>query len=196
KAGLTPFEIGVMSVFVFAGSAQFTAVSMISGHAGLVPIILTTFMVNLRHVLMSSSLALYLGRISSAKLSLFAYGITDETFAVNLSKFHKGHWGFYRSLAVNQIANMAWVISTVIGGYSGQFIPAGAFGMDYAMIAMFISLLVIQIRGRIYLVTAIISGGLAVMLSLMMPGNSYIMVASIISAALGALIKNRSCRTC
>jgi len=192
KAGLTPFEIGLMSVLVFAGSAQFIAVSMISSQAGVIPVILTTFMVNLRHFLMSSSMALYLGRIGSGKLSLLAYGITDESFAVNMSRFYGGNWDADRSLGVNHIANLAWVISTVIGGYFGRLIPAGAFGMDYAMIAMFISLLVLQIRGRVFLVTAIISGGLAVMLSLIIPGNFYIVAASISAAVIGTLLRKRS----
>jgi len=58
KAGLSPLEIGLMSVFVFAGSAQFIAVSMISAGSAPLAIIMTTFVVNLRHLLMSSSLSL------------------------------------------------------------------------------------------------------------------------------------------
>ena len=54
KAGLSPSEIGVMSLLVFAGSSQFIAVSMLSAGADIAAIILTTFMVNLRHLLMSS----------------------------------------------------------------------------------------------------------------------------------------------
>ena len=53
KAGLSVLEIGSMSIFVFAGSSQFIAVSMLSTGAGAASIIVTTFMVNLRHLLMS-----------------------------------------------------------------------------------------------------------------------------------------------
>ena len=56
KAGLTPLQIGLMSIMVFAGSAQFIAVSMLTGGASVPAIITTTFVVNLRHVLMSSAL--------------------------------------------------------------------------------------------------------------------------------------------
>ncbi len=55
KAGLSPLAVGLMSMFVFAGSSQFIAVSMLAGGATFVAIIVTTFMVNLRHLLMSSS---------------------------------------------------------------------------------------------------------------------------------------------
>jgi len=60
KAGLTPLEIGLMSVIVFAGSSQFIAVSMLAAGASVFSIVTTTFIVNLRHFLMSSALAVYL----------------------------------------------------------------------------------------------------------------------------------------
>lgn len=57
KAGLSPFEIGILSLFVFAGSGQFITASMLIANASMFSIILTTFIVNLRHILMSSTLA-------------------------------------------------------------------------------------------------------------------------------------------
>ncbi len=138
KAGLNPLEIGLMSIFVFAGSAQFIAVSMLSGGAAITSIIMTTFAVNLRHLLLSSSLVVFFGNATRKKLSLFAYGVTDESFAVNLSKLKEDRWDLNRSLVVNHISNIMWVASTMIGGYSGQFIPSRAFGIDYVLTAMFI----------------------------------------------------------
>ncbi len=184
KAGLTPLEIGLMSLFVFAGSSQFIAVSMLSSGAASVSIILTTFIVNIRHLLMSSSLAVFLGNSDRKKLSLFAYGVTDESFAVNLARFREGGWDLNRSLAVNHTANMAWVASTVVGGYGGQFIPERAFGIDYALIAMFICLLIFQVRSRKHIVTAILAGVLAVIFSLIIPGNIYVVLASVLAATL------------
>jgi predicted branched-subunit amino acid permease len=152
---------------------------------------MTTFIVNLRHFLMSSSLSVFLKGEKRAKLSLFAYGVTDESFAVNLSKFRDGDWDMNRSLIVNHVANFTWIGSTVLGGYGGQFIPKGAFGIDYALIAMFICLLIYQLRGRKYVITAIISGVLAVILSLIIPGNSYIVLASVLAATIGVIFKSK-----
>lgn len=185
KAGLNPFEIGMMSIFVFAGSSQFIAVSMLSTGADVMSIAATTFVINMRHFLMSSSLAVYLQNAGWRFLSVFAYGVTDESFAVNMSKFRDKEWGKYRALAVNQSANAAWVLSTVIGGYGGEFIPAGSFGIDYALSAMFIALLVFQLRGRIYVVTGVMAGVIAVILSLLIPGNSYVVIASLLAATAG-----------
>jgi 4-azaleucine resistance transporter AzlC len=191
KSGLSPGEIGLMSLLVFAGSAQFIAVSMLSGGAAAIPIILTTFTVNLRHLLMSSSLAVHLQRLNAGWLSLYAYGVTDESFALNIARFRKETWDWRRALVLNHTANLAWIASTVIGGYGGQFIPAGAFGIDYALPAMFICLLVLQIRGGLYVVVAVIAGFLAVVFSLLLPGNTYIVAATVAAATIGVFLRNR-----
>lgn len=211
KAGLTPLEIGLMSFLVFAGSSQFIAVSMISSGAAAVSIILTTFVVNLRHMLMSSSLAVHFTGENRFKLTLFAYGITDESFAVNLARLRERSrerspeqspehsneqtkdrtWGLNRSIAVNQSTNLVWIASTVLGGFGGQFIPEKAFGIDYALIAMFICLLIYQLRERIHLATALITGVIAAVLSLLMPGNGYIVPASVLGATIGLILKRR-----
>ena len=189
KAGLNSLEIALMSIFVFAGSSQFIAVSMLSVGASTASIILTTFAVNLRHLLMSSSLAVFVTKATRKKIALFAYGVTDESFAVNHARFSKNTWDLNRALVVNHAANITWITSTIIGGISGRFIPAGAFGIDYALIAMFICLLIFQLKGRLYVITAVTAGALAVALSLAIAGNSYIVLASILAATLSIGIR-------
>jgi 4-azaleucine resistance transporter AzlC len=191
KAGLSPAEIGLMSLLVYAGSAQFIAVSMISGGAAAIPIILTTFTVNLRHLLMSSALAVHLRGLNAGWLSLYAYGVTDESFALNMARFRDASWDGRRALVLNHTANLAWIASTVIGGFGGRFIPAGAFGIDYALPAMFICLLVLQIRGGLYVAVALIAGALAVVLSLLIPGNAYIVAATAAAATIGVFLRRR-----
>ncbi|HWQ20477.1 MAG TPA: AzlC family ABC transporter permease [Methanotrichaceae archaeon] len=190
KAGFSLLDIALMSIVVFAGSSQFIAVAMISSGAAPLSIVLTTFMVNLRHFLMSSSLAVYLHGLGRRFISLFAYGVTDESFAVNMVRFRGGQWHPYEALTVNHIANFAWIASTVLGGYGGQFIQAGSFGIDYALSAMFLCLLAFQLRGRIYVLTAVISGALAVAIALLVPGNSFVVAGSLIGATAGfALVR-------
>ena len=195
KAGLHPLAIGFMSLIVFAGSAQFIAVSMLSTGMPPLTIVMTTFVVNLRHLLMSSALAVPFKGRSRGLLTVFAYGVTDESFAVNYPKLIEGNWKIEHALVVNHAANLTWIVSTVAGGYGGQYIPEGAFGIDYALIAMFICLLIFQLRGRIYLITAFIAGLTAVGLSLLLPGNWHIILASILAATLGTILKHRSGRS-
>ncbi len=189
KAGLSLLEIAMMSIFVFAGSSQFIAVSMLATGANIASIILTTFMVNLRHLLMSSSLAVFLQGADRIKLSLYAYGVTDESFVINYSRFKEGHWDLNKGLVVNHTANTTWILSTILGGFGGQFIPEHALGIDYALIAMFICLLAFQFKGSKYIVTAIIAGVSSIVFSLVIPGNAYIILASIVAATLGVLLK-------
>jgi len=194
KVGFTWLDIGLMSLLVFAGSAQFVAVSMLGTGAALMGIIAATFMINLRHVLMSSALAVHLRGLKRWRLALFAYGITDETFAVNLSKFRQDRWDSLRGLAVNHVSNIAWVASTLVGGYAGQFIPEGAFGIDYALPAMFLALITFQLRGRLYAMTALTAGVLAVAVSVLAPGNAHVIIASAAAATLGVALKRTQLR--
>ncbi len=189
KAGLLPWQVALMSLLVFAGSSQFIAVAMISGGASIPAIVATTFMVNLRHLLMSSALAVHFPGVSQRFLALFAYGITDESFAVNMARFNGGEWDQRSALALNQITNAAWILSTVIGACVGQFIPPGALGIDYALTGMFICLLVFQLRGPIFTATAVIAAFCSVMAYLWLPGNAYVIVASCIAATAGFAIK-------
>lgn len=189
KEGLSLLDIALMSAVVFAGSSQFIAVAMLGLGASPLSIILTTFIVNSRHILMSSALAVHLQGLSRSFLSLYAYGITDESFAVNIARFKEAGWHPYRALAVNHTANLAWIGSTILGGYCGQFIAAGSFGIDYALSAMFLSLIVFQLKGRIYAFTALITALVAAALSLVHPGHSFIIIASLLGASLGFALK-------
>jgi 4-azaleucine resistance transporter AzlC len=192
KAGLSPLATGFMSVMVFAGGSQFIAVAMLAAGAAPAAIILTTFMVNLRHLLMSAALAQHLTECRRTFLALFAYGITDESFAVNLGRFREeGSWSPLQALALNQLANAAWICSTIAGALVGQLIPAKAFGIDYALTAMFLCLLVYQLRSRLHVLTAILAGGVSLAFYLAVPGNTYIIVAAVSATTLGYLVKRR-----
>jgi 4-azaleucine resistance transporter AzlC len=188
KGGFGPLAIGLMSLIVFAGSSQFIAVSMIDAGASATAVVFTTLMVNLRHLLMSSSLAVHLRGAGRLKLSLFAYGVTDESYAVNQVRFSGGDWDLDRALVLNQTANLAWFVGTVAGGVAGQLIPAGALGLDYALNAMFICLLVMQLGSRRKVMVALLSGALAVGLAPLLPGNLHVVAAAAAAAGAGVLV--------
>jgi 4-azaleucine resistance transporter AzlC len=190
QAGLGTLQIALMSLIVFAGSSQFIAVSMISAGAPVLPIVITTFFVNLRHILMSSSLALHLRGVSRWRLSLFAAEITDETFAVNLTRFREASWDEQKAGVVNHTAHLAWIASSVTGGLLGGVIPHGALGIDYALTAMFLALLVLQITSPLIALVALCSGTLAVLISLVLPGNWNVILATVVSATAGLVIQD------
>lgn len=189
KGGLAPWQIGFMSLVVFAGGSQFIAMAMIGSGASLAAIVSTTFMVNLRHLLMSSALTVHFPGVSRRFLTLFAYGVTDESFAVNMARFNHGDWNRHSALVLNHVTNATWFFCTVAGAYVGQFIPTGSFGIDYALTGMFICLLVFQLRGRIFVATALIAAICSVVAYLWLPGNAYVIVASCLAATAGFALK-------
>jgi 4-azaleucine resistance transporter AzlC len=185
------WAMAMMSILVFAGSAQFICVAMIAAGSSLWAIIGTTFIVNLRHVLMSSALAVYLHGVKRSFLTLFAYGVTDESFAVNIARFRADDWTRFQALIVNHLANSVWVLATVSGVLVGQFVPPGAFGLDYALIGMFICLLVFQSHKRLHVITGIIAAVVAVLWAKLVPGDSYIVGAAVCAATCGYLLQKK-----
>jgi len=189
QTGLPWWAVAMMSVLVFAGSAQFICVAMLAVGSSLPAIIFTTLVVNLRHLLMSSALAVYLPGVNRRFLALFAYGITDESFAVNMTRFRNEGWDRWRALTLNHIANFVWILATITGALVGQLVPQGAFGIDYALTGMFICLLVFQLNGRIYIITGLLAALISVCWYLLIPGDSYIVGASICAATLGYFLQ-------
>lgn len=189
KAGVSLTQIGLMSLLVFAGSSQFIAVSMLHGGASPLAIVSTTLVVNLRHVLMSASLAMHVRGAPRLRLAAFAYGVTDESFAVNQARFMTGAWDLPRSMVVNTVANWVWIGCTVAGGAVGELLPAGVLGLDYALTAMFIGLLTMQLRSRLSIWVALLAGGLAGLLAPLLPGNVHVVAAAAIAATVATVLK-------
>ena len=185
QASLPWWAMTMMSILVFAGSAQFICVAMLTTGASLPAIVCTTLMVNLRHALMGSALAVHLRGVDRRFLALFAYGITDESFAINMARFREGNWSRWSALTANQLPNLTWIGATTAGVLIGQFIPQGAFGIDYALNAMFLCLLIYQLHNRLFLFTALIAALVATLWYLLIPGDSYIVGASVVAATCG-----------
>ncbi len=189
QAGFTIFETILMSILVYAGSGQFIAVGMIGAGAGLASIVLTTFLVNLRHLLMSASLSNYLKGIKKTKLAAFAYHITDESFAVNSSWLKTDSKIPFPSLAaVNITSYLGWVLGGTIGAFAGsQAIDVEKYGLDYALPAMFIILLIYQLENKKFLTLAILAGTMSIFLADLLPHNLHIILTTVLVSTLGVL---------
>jgi 4-azaleucine resistance transporter AzlC len=175
-----------MSLIVFAGSAQFIAVGLFASGTGSAAVIVTTFIVNLRHMLMAASLAPYLSGWKKRYLAFFSYELTDETFALHSAKAAELKKNRVEALSLNVTAQFSWVFGTALGivasGLIGDVKP---LGLDYALAAMFIGLLVGQCGNSIRVYTAIISGTLATAFYLVGLQQFYIILATVIAATLG-----------
>jgi 4-azaleucine resistance transporter AzlC len=190
KAGLSTFNTLAMSIFVFAGSSQLIAVGLFATEAAPLSIILTTFIVNLRHMLMASALAPYLSRWNKYELIALAYEITDESFALHAVEFPKGEPNKAETLALNMTAQASWVLGSWLGLVAGGMITdVKLFALDYALPAMFIALLMMQLKDRTQLIVAITTGIVAVTLLLAGLSQWHVIVATIIGATLGVFLE-------
>lgn len=146
--GLSLIEATAMSIFVFAGAAQYISLSLITAGVAPILIVLNTFIVNIRHFLMTAALNEKMEPAPVWKKALYAFGITDESFAVlAIQEDCKVRTTF--AAGVIAISYGSWVVFTAIGHLIGanlpQFLQAA---MSIALYAMFIGLLVPSMRGN------------------------------------------------
>jgi len=158
KAGLTTFEAGSMSLLVYAGASQFIAVEMISKGILWFPIVLTTFFINLRHLLMSSTLSLFFNRNSLRALGLLSAQLTDESFAVAMSDSSKISNRPRYLLGLQMTSHLAWISGSVGGAFFGSLIDHREYGLPFALPALFICLLMIQIKNPHHFGMMVIAG--------------------------------------
>ncbi|MBE0685146.1 MAG: AzlC family ABC transporter permease, partial [Anaerolineaceae bacterium] len=143
NAGLSIIQTILMSIIVYAGSAQLIAVSLFAQAIHPLSIIATTFIVNLRHMLMSAALAPYMRNWKSYQVSLFSFELTDESFGVHSLRFDRGENKPKSTMLINLICQSAWVLGSFLGAVAGNLIQdVRPFALDYALPAMFIALLI------------------------------------------------------
>ncbi len=188
-------ELGVfgtlaMSAFVLAGSAQFIALSLLQASTAYPLIVLTTLVVNLRHLLYGASLAPHIQRLRPAWQRFLAFGLTDESYALTVTRFTRadatgsGHWYL---LAANANIFTCWLLSTALGillsGWVGD--PA-ALRLDFALYATFIGLLIPHVRDRAAVVAMLVAGVVA-LLARDLPGKLGLLLAALLAASAGLL---------
>lgn len=189
KAGISPLNTLAMSLFVYAGSAQLISVSLFAAGISPLSIIATTFIVNLRHMLMSAALSPYLREWKRALIPLFAFELTDETFGVHSVRFPTHGAGPAEALTINAISQVSWVAGTCLGIVAGDLIQdVKPFGLDYALVAMFVALLVFQLKDRRFILVAGLGGALSVALLLAGASQWNVIIAALIAATMGVFI--------
>lgn len=196
-AGLTVLEVALMSLILYAGSAQLIVTTLIGASASAQAIIFTIFLVNMRHFLYSASLAPHVRKLPLWQNILIGSEITDETFAVaanHLVGNRRAHaaWLF----GLNLTAQATWILSTTIGAIAGSVIPnTHALGLDFALTAMFAALLVLQITSRqqirVAITVGLISAVVAVGATLFVSSSWAIIVAAVIAASIGVVIERK-----
>lgn len=189
-SGLSLAATVSMSAFVFAGSAQFIAAGLVAAGTGWPFIVLTTFVVNLRHALYSATLAPYIKPLPRRWQIPLAFWLTDETFAVAVKRYHQAdsspyrHW-YYLGSALFMYLN--WQLCTWVGVTVGQLIPnVAAWGLDFAMPVTFIGMVTPYLKNRPMVVTVVISG-LVALLAYPLPNKLGLILAAVVGIGAGII---------
>ena len=190
SVGVSPAAAQGFSLFVFAGSAQFIAVSLIGESASALVVIATIALVNLRHALYSASLAPSLAKLGRPWKLALGWLLTDEAFAMASRRYRSGelenaHW---YTLGTGLTLWAAWQISTAVGITLGASLPQG-LSLDFALPLTFLALVVPSLVDRPTLAAALAAGLLGLAL-FNLPFRLGLVGATIAGVGLGLALES------
>ena len=194
QVGLSPSEALAMSLMVHAGSAQFTVLGMWAT-AGALPIILTTLVINLRHLLMGASIAAYLRDLNPPWKALLALWMSDESYALSIAEYERGTGGHWYFLGTNLVMYMVWASSGFAGALLGLNVPDPTrYGLDLVFPLAFLGLMMTFVKDRVGAAVAVASGAMALAAARWLPGKWYVIVAGLLGSTLGLWLEEEDKR--
>lgn len=192
NSGLSAWGTAALSLFVFAGASQFVAAGLVASGVGLLIIVLTTFVVNLRHGLYSVTLSPYVKHLPQRWLLPLAFSLTDETFLVAVDRYRKAdgspykHW-YQAGSALFMYSN--WQFWTWVGIFAGQALPdPTSWGLDFALVVTFVGMLIPGLRSRPMVVCAVVAGAAALLLA-GLPNRLGLLAAALAGVAAGVFVE-------
>ena len=175
QSGLSLWWAMAMSVFIYAGSMQFVAVTLLSGGTGLLTAALTTLAVNARHLFYGISMIdRYKG--TGRKKPYLIFSLTDETYSLVSQGQPRQDGGRYY-LLVSLLDQCYWVLGTLLGAAVGQLLPMNYEGIDFVLTALFVTIFVEQWLSTKNHLPALIGLGASV-LCLVLFGSSSFLIPS------------------
>ncbi len=199
KMGFNPLEATIISMTNMASAGQFAGIRLIEGGAPYIELVITTFVINLRYMLMSLSLSQKVASdMPFYKRAVMAFCITDEVFALAAMEKDDVSFPFFGGLMTTPIAG--WTLGTFLGAVASSLLSPmlqGCFGI--ALYCMFIAIIIPPARkGRKVAIAVVVSALLSCLfkyvpginvLSKSGGGGWAIIVAAILGAAICASIK-------
>lgn len=193
SAGIPPTLAQGMSSIIFAGSAQFIAAQLIGIGTPAFVLLFTTFIVNLRHLLYSASLAPHLRHLPTRWRWLLAYLLTDEAYAVVVLHYgntqippQNKHWFF---LGAGLTLWTFWQVSTAVGIFLGAQVPA-SWSLDFTLALTFIGIVIPSLKDRPNAAAAL-SAGIVAVLAAGLPYKLGLMAAALTGIMVGVWLENR-----
>ncbi|WP_145139705.1 AzlC family ABC transporter permease [Pseudomonas duriflava] len=185
-----------MCLFVYAGASQFAALALMTAGASLPTIVLTTFLINARHMLMSVYMSRALRPLGLTRLErwLYAAELTDESFAFHSSKLQNGGPVDIRDLiGFNLFCHSAWVLGALLGALSSAYTAhLIQYKLDYALTAMMLYVLVSLCDSKIKLLSAAAAVLCMGLLNLLVESAFNVFIATFTGCGVGLWLKKRT----
>lgn len=183
-----------MSVFIFAGSMQYVGISLIAGGASILTTILTTLMVNARHLFYSISMVEKYKDAGKFKPYMI-FALTDETYSLlcDGKTPDEEHANFYR-FWVSLFNQAYWVLGSVLGSLLGAILPFSTAGIEFSMTALFIASFTEQwlsTKDHIPALTGLISTAICLVI---FGSDRFLIPAMLIITLILSLLRNRKSR--
>ena len=181
---LSPLEMGLMSLLVYAGASQFAMIALLAAHQSFLYISMTVFLINLRNMLMSLHTSPDVKEASLLQNIGIGSLLTDESYGVYLTeKLHSKQVTVSWMHGNNILGYIAWFFATVIGTALGSLLPnPEMFGLDFALVAMFIGIFAAQFQGM-----RITEKTQTLLLVLLAVAASFLLLTMVLSQSLAVL---------
>ncbi|WP_458735541.1 AzlC family ABC transporter permease [Zobellella taiwanensis] len=188
QTGLDQGPVLLMSALVFAGTSQFAALDIWGLQVPLVPLMITTFAINARHLLMGATLYPWLRHLPPARrygIMLFA---SDANWAMAMQYFHRGE----RALGILFGGGLAiwifWMLGTWLGVHFGSAIEDPvAIGLDMVLGCFLLAMALGARKDLRTLVIWLVAGVSSMLAYWWLPENSHVVVGALAGGVLGAL---------
>lgn len=191
-AGMNFVLTFLVSIMVFSGGAQFTLASLLVSDAPITSIFMTLFFLELRYALLGSSLSRYMRSESQKSVLIFSASMNDENYAINYLKFVTDKdWSAKDALLVEYYSLASWASGNLLGGLIGSAVQIDLVIVDFALTALFIYMIVMQVRQRLTLFIGILSAGLSIYFLTLVKSTLGIILATVLASFVGFIIENR-----
>ena len=170
-AGYGALDSGAMSLIVYAGSSQFMAARMLASGAGMLEIALAVFFLNARHMAYGLSLLDDYACAGRHKFMMM-FELSDEAYALlSAHGAPKGMDVAEYNFRVQLLCQASWIFGSVLGGALGMVLPINTKGLDFSLTALFITILVDQLRSKENRLPALIGALCALIMRFVMHDN-------------------------
>ncbi len=182
---------GAMSLFIYAGSMQYVAVSLLTSGASLLTAALTTFVVNARHLFYGISM-IDAYKETGKKKPYLIFGLTDETYSlVSRAQIPEGVHKISYCFLVTLFDHIYWITGTILGSLTGTLLPINYEGVEFALTALFVTIFVEQWLSTKKHGPAIV-GVAATTVSLLMFGKDVFLIPSMVIIAVCLIMMQKT----